>query len=42
MTVKTYSYYDKKTVGLDFEGLKQDMKVSDRGKGRWVQQALES
>nr|CRX78991.1 hypothetical protein ls5930a1_00069 [Leucosporidium scottii] len=26
LEVKTYSYYDKKTVGLDFEGLKKDMK----------------
>lgn len=27
LEVKTYSYYDKKTVGLDFEGLKKDLKV---------------
>lgn len=28
LEVRTYSYYDKKTVGLDFEGLKKDMRVS--------------
>jgi aspartate/tyrosine/aromatic aminotransferase len=27
LEVKQYAYYDKKTVGLDFEGLKRDMKV---------------
>ncbi|GAA5829900.1 hypothetical protein JCM11251_007926 [Rhodosporidiobolus azoricus] len=26
LEVKTYSYYDKKTVGLDFEGLKKDLR----------------
>ncbi|GAA5892254.1 hypothetical protein JCM5296_003218 [Sporobolomyces johnsonii] len=26
LEVKTYAYYDKKTVGLDFEGLKRDMR----------------
>ncbi|KAK4057799.1 aspartate transaminase aat1 [Microbotryomycetes sp. JL221] len=28
LEVKQYSYYDKKTVGLDFEGLKRDMKAA--------------
>ena len=28
LEVKHYSYYDKKTVGLDFEGMKRDLKVS--------------
>lgn len=27
LEVKTYSYYDKKTVGLDFEGFKADLRV---------------
>lgn len=27
LEVKQYAYYDKKTVGLDFEGLKKDMRV---------------
>lgn len=27
LDVKYYSYYDKKTVGLDFEGLKKDLRV---------------
>jgi len=31
LEVKTYSYYDKKTVGLDFEGLKKDLKAMDKG-----------
>lgn len=39
LEVRTYSYYDKKTVGLDFEGLKKDMRVRcffwvrERGRG---------
>ena len=28
LEVKGYRYFDKKTVGLDFEGLKEDLKVS--------------
>ncbi|ORY78870.1 pyridoxal phosphate-dependent transferase [Leucosporidium creatinivorum] len=28
LEVKTYSYYDKNTVGLDFEGLKKDMEAA--------------
>ncbi|GAA5987409.1 hypothetical protein JCM11641_002280 [Rhodosporidiobolus odoratus] len=28
LEVKTYSYYDKKTVGLDFEGLKKDLRAA--------------
>jgi aspartate aminotransferase len=28
LEVKQYSYFDKKTVGLDFEGMKRDIKVS--------------
>ena len=31
LEVKHYAYYDKKTVGLDFEGLKRDMKVREGG-----------
>lgn len=31
MEVKTYSYYDKKTVGLDFEGMKKDLKEMEKG-----------
>lgn len=27
LEVKSYSYYDKKTVGLDFEGMKKDLRV---------------
>ena len=27
LEVKTYSYYDKKTVGLDFDGFKADLRV---------------
>jgi aspartate aminotransferase len=27
LEVKGYRYFDKKTVGLDFEGLKEDLKV---------------
>jgi aspartate aminotransferase len=27
LEVKHYSYFDKKTVGLDFEGMKRDIKV---------------
>ena len=27
LEVKSYAYYDKKTVGLDFEGMKRDMRV---------------
>ena len=27
LDVKNYRYFDKKTVGLDFEGLTQDLKV---------------
>ncbi|GAA6035809.1 hypothetical protein JCM8097_005716 [Rhodosporidiobolus ruineniae] len=27
LEVKTYSYYDKNTVGLDFEGLKKDLRA---------------
>ena len=27
LEVKNYRYFDKKTVGLDFEGLKADLKV---------------
>ena len=27
LEVKQYRYYDKKTVGLDFAGLKEDLKV---------------
>lgn len=26
--VERYRYFDKKTVGLDFEGMKEDIKVS--------------
>lgn len=33
LEVKTYSYYDKNTVGLDFEGLKKDLQVRTRGIG---------
>ena len=29
LEVKGYRYFDKKTVGLDFEGLKEDLKVND-------------
>jgi aspartate aminotransferase len=29
MEVVRYRYFDKKTVGLDFEGMKEDIKVSD-------------
>lgn len=29
LEVKQYSYYDKKTVGLDFEGMIKDLKVSE-------------
>ncbi|KAK4701145.1 hypothetical protein P7C70_g5089, partial [Phenoliferia sp. Uapishka_3] len=28
LNVKTYSYYDKKTVGLDFEGFKADLRAA--------------
>ncbi|EGU12946.1 Aspartate aminotransferase [Rhodotorula toruloides ATCC 204091] len=28
LEVKTYSYYDKNTVGLDFEGLKKDLQAA--------------
>lgn len=28
LEVKQYRYFDKKTVGLDFEGLKEDLKVN--------------
>ncbi|KAL8290308.1 hypothetical protein RQP46_003247 [Phenoliferia psychrophenolica] len=28
LEVKTYSYYDKKTVGLDFEGFKADLRAA--------------
>ncbi|KAI5475681.1 L-aspartate:2-oxoglutarate aminotransferase [Pseudohyphozyma bogoriensis] len=28
LEVKTYAYYDKKTVGLDFEGLKRDLRAA--------------
>ena len=28
LEVKGYRYFDKKTVGLDFEGMKEDLKVS--------------
>lgn len=28
MKVVRYRYFDKKTVGLDFEGMKEDIKVS--------------
>ena len=31
LEVKTYSYYDKKTVGLDFEGLKKDLNAMEKG-----------
>jgi aspartate aminotransferase len=31
LEVKTYSYYDKKTVGLDFEGMKKDLKEMEKG-----------
>ncbi|BGP15452.1 hypothetical protein JCM10213_005132 [Rhodosporidiobolus nylandii] len=31
LEVKTYSYYDKKTVGLDFEGLKRDLRSIPNG-----------
>ncbi|GAA5911433.1 hypothetical protein JCM6882_005001 [Rhodosporidiobolus microsporus] len=31
LEVKTYSYYDKKTVGLDFEGLKKDLRSIPNG-----------
>lgn len=27
LEVKQYRYFDKKTVGLDFEGMKEDIKV---------------
>jgi aspartate aminotransferase len=27
LEVKSYAYYDKKTVGLDFEGMKADLRV---------------
>ena len=30
LEVKNYRYYDKKTVGLDFKGLIEDLKVRDR------------
>ena len=30
LEVKTYRYFDKKTVGLDFAGLKEDLQVSDK------------
>lgn len=29
LEVKGYRYFDKKTVGLDFEGLKEDLRVSN-------------
>ena len=28
LEVRQYRYFDKKTVGLDFEGMKEDLKVS--------------
>ena len=28
LEVRGYRYFDKKTVGLDFEGLKEDLKVN--------------
>lgn len=28
LEVRGYRYFDKKTVGLDFEGLKEDLEVS--------------
>jgi aspartate aminotransferase len=28
LEVRSYRYYDKKTIGLDFEGLKQDLLVN--------------
>ena len=28
LEVRGYRYFDKQTVGLDFEGLKEDLKVS--------------
>ncbi|GAA5839351.1 hypothetical protein JCM3766R1_004807 [Sporobolomyces carnicolor] len=31
LEVKTYSYYDKKTVGLDFEGMKKDLHEMPKG-----------
>ena len=30
LEVKGYRYFDKKTVGLDFEGLKEDLRVSKK------------
>ena len=27
LEVKQYRYFDKKTVGLDFEGMKEDLRV---------------
>jgi aspartate aminotransferase len=29
--VKQYSYFDKKTVGLDFEGMKRDIQAAPEG-----------
>jgi hypothetical protein len=37
LEVKHYSYFDKKTVGLDFEGMKRDIKVSSRSSGFWAE-----
>ena len=31
LEVRGYRYFDKKTVGLDFEGMKTDLKVRTRG-----------
>jgi len=31
LEVKTYKYFDKKTVGLDFEGMKADIKAAPEG-----------
>lgn len=28
LEVRNYRYFDKRTVGLDFEGMKEDLKVS--------------
>ena len=31
LTVKHYKYFDKETVGLDFEGMKADIKAAPEG-----------
>ena len=31
LEVKTYKYFDKDTVGLDFEGMKADIKAAPEG-----------